>query len=110
MKKLLMLLGAVAIFASLMFMTGCTRRDSGLVGSWTFEQDSQWVSTFNEDGSGSHTLSWGFGTTFTWSTSSNNIYWDYPGHARMYTVYSISGDVLTITMDDGTRFRYIRNP
>jgi len=109
MRKLLILFSTVALFAGLMFMTGCTQRDSDLVGSWTFEEDAQWVTTFNQDGSGSHTLDWGFGTTFTWSTSGNNIYWNYPGHERMYTGYSISGDVLTITMADGTRYRYIRN-
>jgi len=109
MRKLVILFSTVALFAGLMLMTACTQRDSDLVGSWTFEEDSQWVTTFNADGAGAHALDWGFGTTFTWSTSSSNIYWNYPGHERMYTAYSISGDVLTITMADGTRYRYIRN-
>jgi len=110
MRRLFMLFGTIAMIVGLMILTGCTQRDSELVGSWTSEDNSQWVSTFNADGSGSHTISWGFGTTFTWSTSRNNIYWNYPGHDRLYTVYSISGDVLTITMADGVIFRYIRNP
>ncbi|MCL1786759.1 MAG: DUF5640 domain-containing protein [Defluviitaleaceae bacterium] len=109
MKKLIVLFAATALLAGLVLMTGCTQRDSDLVGSWTFEQDSQWVTTFNEGGSGSHALDWGYGTTFTWSTSRNNIYWNYPGHPRMYTAYSISGNVLTMTMEDGTVYRYIRN-
>jgi hypothetical protein len=89
-------------------LVGC--RDDELVGRWVWEEDSSFVTTFNDDGTGTHTISWGFGTSFNWGTpDSGRINWDYPDYAIMYTPYSISGDVLTISMDDGTEYRYIRD-
>ena len=83
--------------------------DESLAGTWIFEDDSSWVTIFSEDGTGSHTQDWGFGTRFEWSTSGGNINWNYPGHEELYTSYSIDGDVLSITMGDGSVFRYIRD-
>jgi len=108
MKKMLVLVVVVALFATMLFVTGCTQRDENLVGSWTWDIDSSWVTTFNEDGSGTHTVDWGYGATFTWSTQDGRLYWNYPGHSRMYTAYSVSGDQLAITMDDGMVLYYFR--
>ena len=80
-----------------------------LVGRWVFENDSSWVTTFYADGTGRHARSWGFGTTFEWSTSRGNLRWIYPGYAPMNTPIRISGDVLYITMADGAAFRYLRD-
>ena len=80
-----------------------------LVGTWFFQDNPVWVTTFYQDGSGTHALDWGYGTSFRWSTSDTNIFWYYPGFPRMHTPYRISDDVLYITMDDGTVYRYIRD-
>jgi len=110
MKKFLVLLGVISIFSAMVLLTGCDSRDAALVGTWVFEDDSSWVTTFNEDGTGTHALDWGFGTSFRWSTGGSNINWNYSGHPSMRTPYTISGGVLSITMADGTVFRYIAAP
>ena len=79
------------------------------VGRWVFEDDPSWVTTFNADGTGTHAISWGYGTTFRWSIWGNNIRWSYPGHPNMETRYRITNDALYITMGDGTVYRYIRD-
>lgn len=109
MRKYLVFVAAIAMVAGVMLLTGCNRRDPDLVGTWAWELDASFTTTFNDNGTGTHSVDWtGYGTRFDWRTSSSNIYWDYPGHDRVYTPYSISGDVLTFTMGDGTRFRYNR--
>ncbi|MCL2203588.1 MAG: fimbrillin family protein [Defluviitaleaceae bacterium] len=109
MKKLFMVFVLVTMFAGILLLAGCSQSDSDLVGTWTWDEEASFVTTFNADGTGSHARTWGYGTTFTWTTSGKNIYWEYPNHPRMYTGFSITDDVLIIIMDDGTRFRYIRN-
>jgi len=111
MKKYLAVLAAVALIAGgLLVMSGCSSRDAELVGTWEWELDSSIATTFNTDGSGRHSMDWaGYGETFTWSTSGNNKTWNYPGHPRMRSTYSISGDVLTMTFDDGS-LRFNRVP
>ena len=108
MRKILMILAAITLLAGALMFTGCSSRDEELVGTWVWELDSNFVTTFNDDGTGTHAITWGFGTTFDWSTSGRNIVWEYPGHDSLRTEYSISGDVLTITDADGTVFIYIR--
>jgi len=110
MKKCLVLFAAVALIAGGLMLVGCSSRDSDLVGTWVFEDNATWVTTFNEDGTGTHAISWGYGTSFRWTTPGNDIMWNYSGHANMRSPYTINGDVLSITMDDGTVFRYIRQP
>ena len=100
---------AVAMLAAMLLMAGCSSRDDALVGRWVFEADSSWVTTFNADGTGTHTISWGYGTTFQWTTPGNNIRWNYPGFRNMDTPYRISGNALYITLDGGITFRYIRD-
>ena len=103
---------AAAFFAVIMLvvlLTGCTSRDENLVGTWVWEDNPAFVTTFNADGTGTHAVSWGFGTTFRWATPGNNIRWNYPNHPNMDTPYRISGNALYMTMDDGTVYRYIRN-
>jgi len=103
----------VMMFAVVAMVAGCTSRDEALVGTWVSEDDPTWVTTFNEDGTGTHTQSWGFGTSFEWSTPGNNIRWDYPGTENMDSPYSISGDALYITIEVGDgetiTYRYIRD-
>ena len=108
MRKLVILCLVIAVIGGMFLLTGCDSQDPDLVGVWEFELDSSFVTTFNADGSGTHAISWGFGDSFRWSTSDNNIYWNYSGHPRLYTRYSISGDVLLITVEDGTVYRYLR--
>ena len=102
----------VGFFALLMvfaLLPGCSSRDDALVGTWVFELDSSWVTTFNADGTGTHARDWGYGTSFQWTTPGNNIRWNYQGHRNMDTPYRISGNALYITMADGTVFRYLRD-
>ena len=108
-RKLAAGLLAVMAIVVMMLMAGCSSRDDDLVGRWVFEVDPSWVTTFNADGSGTHAQSWGFGTSFQWTTPGNNIRWNYSGYPDMTTPYRISGNALYITMDDGTTFRYIRD-
>ena len=109
MRKYVVILAAIALIAGGLMLSGCTSRDSDLVGTWEWELDPSFTTTFNSDGSGTHSADWtGYGTRFDWSTPSNNIEWRYPNHPRMRTPYSISGDVLTYTFADGISVRYIR--
>ena len=110
MKKFSALLLAILMISALFLVTGCGgNRDENLIGRWVFEDAPEWVTIFNEDGTGTHALDWGYGTSFRWSTSRDRINWNYSGHPRLYTIYNISGGALYITMDDGTVFRYIRD-
>jgi len=99
---------AIVAIAAMLLMAGCTSRNDDLVGRWVFEDDPAWVTTFNEDGTGTHTQSWGYGTSFQWTTPGNNIRWNYPDYRNMDTPYRISGDALYITVEEGT-YRYIRD-
>ena len=108
-RKLVAGLLAVVMIAAVVFVVGCTSRDENLVGRWVFEESPDWVTTFNADGTGIHAQSWGYGTSFQWSTRGNNIRWNYSGHPNMDSPYRLSGNTLDITMDDGTVYRYIRD-
>ena len=112
MKKFCLFLAAVAMLVlGMVMLTGCASRDEALVGSWSWDLNSDYVTTFNADGTGTHALDWGlgYGTTFRWSTSGRNINWNYPNHPRLVTPYTVSGDVLTMTLADGSQVRYLRN-
>ena len=107
-RKLLTGLLAITAIVVMMLMVGCGN-DEALVGRWVFADDPSYVTTFNADGTGTHAISWGQGTSFRWSTPGNNIMWDFPGYANSRSPYSISGDVLYITVQDGVVYRYIRD-
>ena len=104
-----MLFLAATCMAAALLAAGCANRDEDLVGRWVFEEIDGWVTTFYEDGTGAHSQSWGFGTSFEWATPGNYIVWSYPGHEDMETPYRIENDALYITMEDGTIFRYVRD-
>ena len=108
-KKIVKSLMTLVTLSFMVFLVACGGRNDELVGRWVFEADPSWVTTFNEDGSGTHAISWGYGTTFQWTTPNNNIRWNYPGHSNMDTPFRIDGNGLYITMADGTVFRYIRD-
>jgi len=113
-KRIAALFLAIALMgAALTMVAGCTSRDADLVGTWVSADDPSWVTVFNEDGTGTHAQSWGFGTSFEWSTSGDSIRWDYPDFPRIDSPYRISGDALYITLEDEgggtTTFRYIRD-
>ena len=109
MKKYFVLFAAIAMIAGVLLLTGCSSRDADLVGVWTWEEDSSFVTTFNEDGTGTHAIDWtGMGTTFNWSTSGGNINWNYPNHPRVISPYSVSGNVLTLTIEGMGDVRYVR--
>ena len=97
MKRIFILIAMV----SMMFLVvGCSiPRDEDLVGRWVLETDSDFVTTFNEGGLGTHSICWGYGTEFEWRTpEEGNITWNYSDHPRMLTPYRISGDALYITL------------
>jgi len=108
-KKLVTCLVAAAAITVMLLMAGCSSRNEDLVGTWVFADDATWVTTFNADGTGTHAISWGYGTTFQWTTPGNNIRWNYSGHPNMDTPYRITNDVLYITLDGGITFRYLRD-
>ena len=64
MKKFIKLLAVGMILAGAFMLSGCSSRDDALVGTWVWEDDSSWVTTFNADGTGTHAISWGYGTSF----------------------------------------------
>jgi len=108
MKKYLMALAAAIAFCAVLMLSGCGSRDEDLMGTWVFETNPAWVTTFEENGNGRHAISWGYGTTFTWTTSRGRIIWNYSGHPRMQTEYTINGDVLSITLEGSPVLRMIR--
>jgi len=110
MKKFVKIFAAMLVLAGMLALGGCSSRDSDLVGTWVSNDNPSFITTFNEDGTGTHAISWGYGTTFNWSTSGSNLVWNYSGHPRMRTGYSISGNVLTFELDGGITMRYTRNP
>jgi len=89
--------------------------DPTLVGSWTWDEDANYIYIFNNDGTG--TRGWfGFEETFTWSIPDSgqlNIYRD---HAPLGEIrnerwnYTIVGNVLTMDSRQvaGLTFSYIR--
>ena len=109
MKKIAVVSLTIAMMMVLLAMAGCASRDDDLVGRWVFEGNADWVTIFNEDGTGTHSQSWGYGTTFEWTTPGNSIRWDYPGRPAMDTPYRISDGALYITLEDGTTYRYLRD-
>jgi len=109
MKKFYVLLAAIVLIAGGLLLTGCSSSDAELVGRWQWDFDPNFITTFNQDGTGSHAIDWGVGDTFTWSTSGSNIVWNYPGYQRLLTPFSITDGALYITMDE-TVLRYIRIP
>ena len=113
MKKILTVVAVVVVLVGMLFfMAACgDQHDEALIGTWAWEADetSSITTTFNADGTGTHSTNWsGYGTTFNWRTRGRNIVWSYPGFGDVETPYTISGDVWTFTMADGTQFRYIR--
>ena len=111
MKKLFALL-LIAVLVLGLAACGGGDSEQEIVGRWVFEDDPSKVTTFNADGTGTHTISWGYGTTFEWSIRRSDIRWDYPGHMNMYFDFRISDGALYIsrgnTLEDGTTFRHIR--
>jgi len=108
MKKYIVVFVTAAMLAAGLLLSGCSMRDSELVGTWVREDNPAWVTTFEANGDGSHTISWGYGTEFTWTTSRNRILWNYRGHSRMYSYYEVSGNQLSITDASGTPTRLVR--
>ena len=113
MKKAKWFLAVLVVAAGLVMLAGCGvgRVNEDLVGTWTLSTNPAYVTTFHADGTGTHTVSWGFGTTFNWGTRGNDIHWDYSGYRNMHTPFRLSNNNnhLYITVDGGEVFLYIRN-
>ena len=114
MKKMKWFLLALIAAAGLIVLTGCGgvgSTNSDLAGRWVSADAPGFVTTFNADGTGSHAISWGYGTTFNWGTRGSNINWDYPGHNIMATPFRLSNNNnhLHITTAEGFEFLYIRD-
>jgi len=110
MKKMITVLMAAAVLAGVLLLTGCgAQHDEALFGTWRWEDNTSYYTVFNEDGTGRHSTNWtGYGTTFNWRTSGNDIIWSYPGISDRVTRYTVSGGVWTFTLLDGSQIRYIR--
>jgi len=114
MKRFFKIMAAALIMLTgVLLLTACgDSHDEALVGTWRWEADPSGAitTTFNSDGTGSHSMDWsGYGTTFNWRTSGRNIIWSYPGFGDVTTRYTVSDEVWTFTMADGTVFRYLRD-
>jgi len=99
---------AAIIFFAIFSRSGNYTHDENLVGTWIWEENNAFVSTFNEDGTGSHAVNWGFGLTFDWIASGYYLFWDYYRIPRMYTRYEIINHALYITIENGRVLRYFR--
>jgi len=109
MKKLTIIFVLITIVAGMFLLTGCDSQDPDVVGTWRWEHDASLTTTFNEDGSGTHSEDFfEMGTTFRWATSGTRINWNYPGHPRVYTPYTVENDVLQYTLVDGSVLRFFR--
>jgi len=109
MKKYLMAFVAAAAFCAVLLLSGCASRDADLVGSWVWQDNPSFVTTFEESGDGNHTISWGQGTQFTWTTRGGNVYKRFDGSRdRYYLEYSVSGDNLTFYHNGQVLYRYVR--
>ena len=109
MKKYVMALAAAIAFCAVLMLSGCASRDADLVGTWVHEFDVAFYSTYQANGNGTHSEPWGdYGDTFIWTTSRNNINWNYVGHSRVYTPYVIDNDELRIYYQDGSYERFFR--
>jgi len=113
MKRFFMVMMALLMLTGVLFLTACgASHDEALIGTWRWEGDptGAFTTTFNSDGSGSHSQDWaGYGLTFNWRTSGRNIIWSYPGFGDVTTRYTVSDGVWSFTMADGTVFRYVRD-
>lgn len=99
----------------------CSDDDNGdggvnaLIGTWGLEEMDEGVevslkATFNEDLSGNINVVLSFmgeteteNSSFTWSTNGNKLTMNIDGEDTETSTYSISGDKLTITDDDGSK-------
>jgi len=107
-RKRFLLLTVIAVIAGVLTLSGCSSRDDELVGAWSWDGDPSYVTTFYGDGTGTQAVDWGFGYTFNWSTSGSTLIWNYPSHSRLRSPYDIAGNVLTITLDDGSLLHFVR--
>ena len=82
--------------------------DRALVGRWVFEQNPQFVTTFNANGTGTHAISWGYGETFRWTVMEDRIRLNHPGYGPMDIMFRLEGDVLYLT-DETQTYRYLRD-
>jgi len=108
MRKYVVFFAAVLMIAGAMMLTGCNSRDEALVGRWESNDFPGSITTLNADGTGTHTTDWGYGLTFTWSTSGSNIIWNYPGHPRLQTGYTVSANSKTWIEEGGGRINFTR--
>ena len=79
---------------------------SVLVGSWSYEEDENFVYTFNADGTGAYTV-YGQATAFTYTDNGSTveiIFDDAPGTFP----YTVSGNTLTIKDSTGENVKYIK--
>lgn len=83
-----------------------TGSESALIGSWAYEEDENFVYTFNSNGTGTYTV-YGEAINFTYTdngTSVRMVFDDAPGTFD----YTISGSTLTLKDSTGADVRYIK--
>ncbi|MCL2364562.1 MAG: DUF5640 domain-containing protein [Defluviitaleaceae bacterium] len=109
MKKYLMALAATIAFCAVLLLSGCASRDEDLVGTWIWQDNPAYITTFEANGNGTNAITWGHGTEFTWTTRGNNIYKRFYGSRdRYYFEYSVNGDILNFYDEGVLVFRYVR--
>ena len=108
MRNILMVL---LVFIILVFVGCGTATDSNLVGTWLWDEDTDFVYIFNDDGTG--TRGWpGDTSTFTWSTSRTTLRIRCGSPNGLFGIrnerwtYSITGDNLRLTSQQARNMEY----
>lgn len=110
MKKALLVLFVVSIFAMMLVLTACgdnggsSAASNSIVGSWTYP-NSTMTYVFNEDGTGSY-----YGRDFTYTTSGDHLSILYNGDTTSFdTTYTIEGNKLNVRDSFGSDTIYNRD-
>ena len=117
MRKFVAFFIAIAMLMSVPMLTGCGSEQSGqdeaLIGRWAWDTHSNFVYTFNADGTGTRPGIEGVEEIFSWNTSGGELRIDRDaddGHIQNERwAFTIEGD--TLTLDGHNRiFVYNRIP
>ena len=104
MKKIILL---TTLFFAVIFLTACGNSNS-IVGTWTYETDSNTYYTFEKNGHGMSSFA-GDSKNFTYEDRGTKIIITYEGNSSSSEFdYSISDGTLTIKDSSGNSFIYKR--
>lgn len=96
-KKIVSVICVMMIALSALAFTGCGSKGGSIVGQWVYKLgDSEYVYTFNDDGTGSYSA-WGIEAKFTYEDDGENVTILYDGTTLSQTYgYKVDGKKLTI--------------